>query len=301
MSWLRRLESQGSLVRTLQATQIPLNEDTQEAAWWTTEAAEPQQQSDDALWNGYDQWTGQGWKELLVEMRLGATPSQRTIPRLRHDHLNIKLVEVSLLDLFTDDVLQSVDRSHGKDSGNPRKHAVDAVEEVPEDDDDTYLDEDFSENGDPYIAEDGNLLSNDEIVSDIDDDFAFDDEESHEALLGYREAPDLMKPIRSDKPTGRGEGDSSGVTSVSGKPGRARVEEDRKVLDDFPTLVAAAERGKVEDAQELVMVHRVHKSVSSVVRLISGRVVVQRWMMVLESELTKSWSLHVWCVDVQQY
>ena len=31
--------------------------------------------------------------------------------------LNIKLVEKSLLDLFTDDVLQSVDRSHGKNSG----------------------------------------------------------------------------------------------------------------------------------------------------------------------------------------
>ena len=28
--------------------------------------------------------------------------------------LNIKLVEKSLLDLFTDDVFQSVDRSHGK-------------------------------------------------------------------------------------------------------------------------------------------------------------------------------------------
>ena len=39
---LRRLESQES--GTLQATQVPLNEDTQEAAWWTTEAAEPQQQ-----------------------------------------------------------------------------------------------------------------------------------------------------------------------------------------------------------------------------------------------------------------
>ena len=55
--------------------------------------------------------------------------------------LNIKLVEKSLLDLFTDDVLQSVDRSRGKDSGNPRKqHAFEAVGEVPEDDDDTYLD-----------------------------------------------------------------------------------------------------------------------------------------------------------------
>ena len=60
---LRRLESQESLVRTLQATQVPLNEDTQETAWWTTEAAEPQQQPDDAWWNGYDQWTGQGWNQ----------------------------------------------------------------------------------------------------------------------------------------------------------------------------------------------------------------------------------------------
>ena len=60
----------------------------------------------------------------------------------------------------------------------------------------------------------------------------------------------------------------------------ARVGEDRKVLDDLPTLVATAERGKVEDAQELVMVHRVRKSVSSVVQLIIGRVIVQRLMMV---------------------
>ena len=59
--------------------------------------------------------------------------------------LKIKLVEKSLLDLFTDDVLQSVDRSHGKHSGNSRKqHAFDAVEEIPGDDDDTYLDEDFT-------------------------------------------------------------------------------------------------------------------------------------------------------------
>ena len=50
--------------------------------------------------------------------------------------LNIKLVEESLLDLFTDDVLQSFDRSHGKDSGNPRKqHASEEIEETPEDDD----------------------------------------------------------------------------------------------------------------------------------------------------------------------
>ena len=83
--------------------------------------------------------------------------------------LNIKLVEKSLPDLFTDDVLQSVDRSRGKDSGNHRKqHAFEEVEEVPEDDDDTYLDEDLSENDDPHIDEDGNFLANEQIVSAID-------------------------------------------------------------------------------------------------------------------------------------
>ena len=122
---------------------------------------------------------------------------------------------MSLLDLFTDDVLQSVDRSHGKVSGNPPKqHAFETIEEVPEDDDDTYLSmRDLSENDDPYIDEDGNFLANEQIVSDIDDAFALDDEEYHDALLGYREARELMKearvargfypvvvPIRSDKP-----------------------------------------------------------------------------------------------------
>ena len=139
--------------------------------------------------------------------------------------LNIKLVEKSLLDLFTDDVLQSVDRSHGKDPGNPRKqHAFEAVEEIPEDDDDTYHGGDFSENDDTYIDEDGNFLANEQIVSDIVDDLAVDDEEHHEALLGYREARELMKEARgfypvvvficSDKTTGRGKGDSSSVKNV---------------------------------------------------------------------------------------
>ena len=70
-------------------------------------------------------------------------------------------------------------------------------------------------------------------MSDIDDDLAIDDEEHHEALLGYHEARDIMKearvargfypvvvPIRSDKPAGRGKGDSSSVKSASGKTGR---------------------------------------------------------------------------------
>ena len=149
--------------------------------------------------------------------------------------LNIKLVETSLLDLFTDDVFQSVDRSHGKDFENPREqHAFKAVEEIPEDDDDTYLDDDFSENDDPCIDEDGNFLANEQIVSDSDDDLALDDEEYHEALLGYREARDLMKEaraargfypvvvtIRTEKPVGRGKGDSSRVRN-SGTTGRGK-------------------------------------------------------------------------------
>ena len=59
----------------------------------------------------------------------------------------------------------------------------------------------------------------------------------------------------------------------------ARVEEDRKDREDLPTLVAAADTGKVEDAQERVIFHQDLKSVSSVVRMIIGRVIVQRRMM----------------------
>ena len=58
-----------------------------------------------------------------------------------------------------------------------------------------------------------------------------------------------------------------------------RVEEDRKVLDDLRILVATAERGKVEDAQERVILRYVLKSVSSMVRMIIGRVIVRRWTM----------------------
>ena len=122
-------------------------------------------------------------------------------------------------------------------------------------------------------------------MSDIDDDLALDDEEYHEALLGFREARDLMKearvargfypvvvPIRSDKPTGRGKGDSSSVKNVSGKTwqGWKRIE---RFWTIFRLSLAAAE------TQELLMVHRVLKSLSSVVRMIIGRVIVQRWMM----------------------
>ena len=72
-------------------------------------------------------------------------------------------------------------------------------------------------------------------MSDIDDDLALDEEEYHEAFLGYREARDLMKearvargfypvvvPIRSDKPTDRGTGDSLSVKNLIGKTGRGK-------------------------------------------------------------------------------
>ena len=59
---LRRLASQESLTRTLEATQIPLNEVQPETEWWTAEATEPQRRpDDDAWWNGNDLWTGTGW------------------------------------------------------------------------------------------------------------------------------------------------------------------------------------------------------------------------------------------------
>ena len=142
------------------------------------------------------------YDEALMDMKkkksattLGAKPSESTmIPRqiqgwllihkarlrdqdivgimtITRSNLKIKLVENFLLDLFTDDVLQSIDRSHGKNSGNPaEEHAFEAIEEIPEDDDDTHLDDGFSENDDPYIDEDGNFLVTEEVVSDIDED-----------------------------------------------------------------------------------------------------------------------------------
>ena len=108
----------------------------------------------------------------------------------------------------------------------------------------------------------------------------------------------VVVPIRSDQPTGRGKGDSSSVKNVSGKNCRGKGGRGRKALEDLPTLVAAAERRKAEDVQQLVMVHQVLKSVSSVVRMIIGRVIVQRWMMFVESEETKPWSPRIWCVDL---
>ena len=130
-----------------------------------------------------------------------------------------------------------VDRSRGKDIGNPRnQNTFEAIEEIPEDDDEIHLNDDHSDDDDPYVDEDGNFLATEDVVSDVDDDLAIDDEEYHEALLGYREARDLMEearvargfypvvdPIRSDKPTGKGKSEFSGGKNVlSGKTGRGK-------------------------------------------------------------------------------
>ena len=136
-------------------------------------------------------------------------------------------------------------------------------------------------------------LQTSKIVSDIDDDLALGDEEYHDALLGYREARDLMKETRVARgfclvvvpfvPTSplAKEKVLPQVTGILARLVVTEVEEDRKFLDDLPTLVDAARKGKVEDVQELMMVHQTLKSVSSVVRVIIGRVTVQRWMMAL--------------------
>ena len=53
------------------------------------------------------------------------------------------------------------------------------------------------------------------------------------------------------------------------------MEEDRQLPDDLPTLVAVAEWGDTEGAQDqFVMVHRVRKFVSSAVQRIIGHVIV---------------------------
>ena len=65
---LRRLESQESLIRTLQATQVPLDEDVQAAGLWTTETPQPQQQpNDDAWWHDNNQWNSRGWSQSWNE------------------------------------------------------------------------------------------------------------------------------------------------------------------------------------------------------------------------------------------
>ena len=383
---LRRLENHESLIRTLQTTQVSLNEDVQETGRWTTETPQPQQQpDDDAWWYGSDQWNGRGWSqswnnwssaswsntkptnnpttvptwngdaklfgdfkfdvlmynrgsnpgdhcfrvprliagltgrarehlrmagdldrfavdgglekfleypktklgicraqeegmafkkyiyeikrargesmtswmnrsdEALMDMRKklttapGANSSEPTmIPpqiqgwlllhkaRFRDQDmvgvmtmtggcLNVKLVEKALLDLFTlmAKILGILESSTIFEAERTMTIHILMMTSV--------------KNDDPYVDEDGNFLATEEIVSDIDDDLAIDDEEYHEALPGYREARDFLKearvargvcPVvvsfRADKPASRGTSDSSSVRNLSGKTGRGK-------------------------------------------------------------------------------
>ena len=78
---LRRKESQESLIRILEATQIPLNEEQPETDWWTTEATEPHRQPhDEAWWNGNGQWTGQGWSRSWKNGSNSSWDNTKTLP-----------------------------------------------------------------------------------------------------------------------------------------------------------------------------------------------------------------------------
>ena len=168
--------------------------------------------------------------------------------------------------LFTDDVLQSVDHSQGKDSGNSlRQHAFEAIEEAPEEDDGSHMIEDDNEGDDPCVDEEGNFLANEDVASDVDDDLAIDDEDYHEALLVYArctrshergsccswvQSPCCPLSVR------QAHGQRKKVNLQAARLDVALVEEARKVLDDLPTLVAATERENEEDVQDqFVMVH----------------------------------------------
>ena len=94
--------------------------------------------------------------------------------------LSVKLVEKSLLDPYTDEVFQSIDRSHGEDSGHSGNNTFfDATDMVPEEDDGTHKKEDDIEEDVPCVVEDGQF-SRECRCCDVDDDLAIDDE-------GYRE------------------------------------------------------------------------------------------------------------------
>ena len=111
--------------------------------------------------------------------------------------------------------------------------------------------------------------------------------------LVIREARDLMKearvprgfypvvvPIRSDKPTGRGKGDSSNVKKVSGKTGRGKGGRGSKgsgrPCDSRGCGRNCKGRGRsgARDGPSSSQV-----CFSSAVRMIIGRVIVQRWML----------------------
>ena len=131
-------------------------------------------------------------------------------------------------------------------------------------------------------------------------------------FFGYGEARDLLKkarvargfylvvvPFRSDKPTGRGKGDSSSVKNLSGKTGRGKG---GRALKSFGRSLDSRGRGK-KGKGRLRSGARDGTSSSQVCfkcgRLISGHVTVRKWTMVFQSEEAQSWSPRLWCVDLQ--
>ena len=100
----------------------------------------------------------------------------------------------------------------------------------------------------------------------------------------------VVVPIRSDKPTGRGKSDSTNVDNLSGTTGRGKGGTGSKSSGRSSNTRGRGNRGNGRGRSRARDSHRLHKSISSMVRLIIGRMIVRRWMMVLQSEEADSWS-----------
>ena len=135
-----------------------------------------------------------------------------------------------LFSLFTDDVLQTADRSQGQDSGGARRpQAFElASAEAEEEEDANHLDED-DDTDEPHLDDEGDFLATEDVVSDVDDDIALDDEDYHSAPRGEKLAEEsscctwLLSrccPIRPDKPKGKRKGESPNKIG-RGNTGRA--------------------------------------------------------------------------------
>ena len=115
--------------------------------------------------------------------------------------LSVKRVEKALLDLFTNDALQSVDRSQGKDSGGSQMMRLKK----------RRMRNQMDENDDaaePYLDEERNFLETEDVRSDVDDVTVIDDERDllKEARVARGFYP-LGVTTSPDKPRGKGKGE----------------------------------------------------------------------------------------------
>ena len=96
------------------------------------------------------------------------------------------------------------------------------------------------------------FLATEDVLSDVDDDMALDDEDCHRCTLGLPRGERLAEGslwllsrgcprIAQTSPRSRGR------ASLQTKLDVARLAKDRRVLDDPQTLVAAAERAEEKD------------------------------------------------------